>query len=257
MKLFWLAFFLLPFCPVSAQDTIFNKKTIKIIRDEKAYVRSITYNPGLALVDLRRFIPGICLDLRYATDSNFTTQKIYPATTTAYMRRKAVSCLLNVQKELKTMGMGLKIFDAYRPYSATELIWQLVKDERYAANPAKGSNHNRGIAVDLTIIDLKTMKELDMGTGFDNFSDTAHHNFKSLPGTVIKNRQLLRNIMEKNGFIAMETEWWHYALPNPKKYDLLDISFAVLSKHQPKEIHTKKYVESSVPASSGQPVQKQ
>ncbi|MEO8404300.1 MAG: M15 family metallopeptidase, partial [Chitinophagaceae bacterium] len=102
---------------------------------------------------------------------------------------------------------------------------ELVKDERYVANPAKGSGHNRGIAVDLTIIDLKTGKELDMGTGFDNFTDSAHQSFQLLPEKVLANRKLLRSVMEKYGFKVLETEWWHYYLADGAKFEVLDISF--------------------------------
>jgi len=128
--------------------------------------------------------------------------------------------------------MGIKIWDAYRPYSVTEKMWELVKDDRYAADPKFGSGHNRGIAVDLTIIDLSTGKELDMGTGFDNFSDTAHHDFKNLPANVLQNRLVLRSVMEKHGFKALETEWWHYYFINGKDYELLDIPFEELYRIQ-------------------------
>ena len=147
-----------------------------------------------------------------------------------FMRKAAVEGLVKVQKELNEKGFGLKIFDAYRPYSVTEKFWELVKDERYVANPAKGSGHNRGIAVDLTIVNLTTHEELDMGTGFDNFSDTAHSNYKQLPATVLQNRQLLRSLMEKNGFKVLETEWWHFYLPGSEKYEILDIKFKELNR---------------------------
>ena len=103
----------------------------------------------------------------------------------------------------------------------------------YAEGPEllpTGSGHNRGIAVDLTIINLSTKKEFDMGTGFDNFSDTAHHAFTQLPSAVLQNRQLLKKIMEDHGFKALDTEWWHYYLPNSRQYELLDIPFARLKK---------------------------
>jgi D-alanyl-D-alanine dipeptidase len=122
-------------------------------------------------------------------------------------------------------GLGLKIFDAYRPYSVTEKMWEPVQDDRYAADPKKGSGHNRGVAVDLTIINLKNNEALDMGTGFDNFSDTAHHAFTNLPEDVLQNRLLLKNIMEQHGFKALDTEWWHYSLPNAKEFELMNISF--------------------------------
>ena len=137
-----------------------------------------------------------------------------------------------MQDELVKQGLGLKLFDAYRPYAVTVLMWELIKDERYVANPKNGSGHNRGIAVDLTIIDLQTGKELNMGTGFDNFSDTAHHSFTALPKEVMRNRTLLKTIMEKNGFKSLDTEWWHYSWPGAPHFDVLDISFRKLKKNQ-------------------------
>ena len=107
-----------------------------------------------------------------------------------------------------------------------------MQDDRYAADPKKGSGHNRGIAVDLTIINLKNKEELDMGTGFDNFSDTAHHGFTNLPEEVLQNRLLLKKVMAQHGFKALDTEWWHYSLPNANDFELLDISFKELEKIQ-------------------------
>lgn len=154
---------------------------------------------------------------------------MYPAgTSRSFLRMPAARALARVQQELAAQGLGLKIFDAYRPYSVTVKFWELVKDERYVANPAKGSGHNRGIAVDLTIIDLQTGRELDMGTGFDNFTDTAHQSFTDLPSTVLENRRLLRTVMEKYGFVALETEWWHYYLRDGAHFELLDIPFKKL-----------------------------
>ena len=106
-----------------------------------------------------------------------------------------------------------------------------MNDERYVADPKKGSGHNRGIAVDLTIIDLKTKKELDMGTGFDNFTDSAHHDFTALAPTILANRKLLKETMEKYGFKLFETEWWHYSRPDPEKYEVLDLDIAKGKKY--------------------------
>ncbi len=107
----------------------------------------------------------------------------------------------------------------------------MVKDERYVANPAKGSGHNRGLAVDLTIVDLKTGQELDMGTGFDNFTDTAHQGFTGSAGhSAYKTVEPLKTMMQKHGFTPLETEWWHYYWPNDKNYEVLDIPFAACAK---------------------------
>lgn len=234
MKLFCAVIFFLIVYPAAAQDSILNKYGLRIITTEKEYVRSATQNPDLSMVDLKKAVHNIVLDLRYSSTNNFTGKKIYPFTNTTYLRKKAATALAVIQRQLKKQGLGLKIFDAYRPYSTTELIWTLVKDKRYASSPKKGSNHNRGAAVDITIIDLQTQEELNMGTGFDNFSDTAHHNFTALPGSVLKNRLLLKTIMEENGFASSETEWWHYALPDAKEYDILDLGFKQLAKYQGK-----------------------
>jgi D-alanyl-D-alanine dipeptidase len=109
-------------------------------------------------------------------------------------------------------------------------MWEKVKDDRYAADPSKGSGHNRGAAVDLTLIDATTGEELPMGTGFDNFSDTVHSDFKNLSPEILKNRDLLKTIMEKYGFKQLSTEWWHFYLPNSSSFELLDISFSGLKK---------------------------
>ena len=119
----------------------------------------------------------------------------------------ASQAALALSRDLKARGLGLKIFDAYRPYSVTEKMWRAVKDDRYAADPSKGSAHNRGIAVDLTLINLYTKRELSMGTGFDNFSDTAHGDFMGLPGKILQNRRLLEITMEKYGFIGLKSSF--------------------------------------------------
>jgi len=109
-------------------------------------------------------------------------------------------------------------------------MWEPIKDDRYVADPKKGSGHNRGIAIDLTIIDLKTGEELPMGTGYDNFTDTAHVDFNALPSIILQNRSLLKTTMEKYGFISLDTEWWHFSLPDANNYELLNIPFDALKK---------------------------
>jgi len=148
-----------------------------------------------------------------------------------FLRLPAARALLAVQSELNAKGLGLKIYDAYRPYSVTVAFWDLIHDERYVANPAKGSGHNRGIATDLTIVNLKTGYELDMGTGFDNFTDSAHHSFKQFPDSVLANRELLKSTMEKYGFHLFETEWWHYFWGGAEAFPVLDLDFHVLYKN--------------------------
>jgi D-alanyl-D-alanine dipeptidase len=222
--------FLIPFKSMIAQDIPKSKYGVPVINSMGLYQKTIARDSLKKMTDLGAMIPGIVLDLRYATTNNFMKQKMYPGNVRhTYLRLPAAKALLQVQKDLNRMGFGLKIYDAYRPYSVTEQFWELVHDDRYVADPSKGSGHNRGIAADLTIIDLKTGKELEMPTGFDNFTDSAHHDFMNLPSVVLQNRKLLRETMEKYGFVAFPTEWWHYSLPNPDYYEVLDLSFQQLS----------------------------
>lgn len=215
---------------IHAQNFALNKYGLWVITDQKIFNATTQADSNKQMLDIKKLIPGITLDLRYATTNNFMQKKLYPVVTTTFLRLPAARDLQNVQRELNQHGMGLKIFDAYRPYSVTEKMWEPIKDERYVAHPKKGSGHNRGIAVDLTIINLKTNTELNMGTGFDNFSDTAHQTFTALPKEILQNRDLLKTLMEKNGFKALDTEWWHYSLPNANNFELLDISFKKLKK---------------------------
>ncbi len=222
--------FLLTPCTVFGQDTTLNKYGIWVIKSSLVLQKTINVNTNKSMIDIKKYIPTIVLDLRYATTNNFMKTKLYPTIKTTYLRKPAAEVLKKVQTELNKQGLGLKIFDAYRPYSVTEKMWEPVKDDRYAADPKKGSGHNRGIAVDVTIIDIKTGEEVDMGTGFDNFSDTAHGDFINLPPLVLQNRLLLKSTMENYGFKVLDTEWWHFYLPNAKDFELLDVSFKELRK---------------------------
>ncbi|HXS55167.1 MAG TPA: M15 family metallopeptidase [Hanamia sp.] len=213
-----------------AQSKVSNKYGLLVIKDINILQKETELNPGKRMIDLRRFIPGIVFDLKYATPDNFMHERLYPPIKTTYLRLPAATALKKVAAELDRLNLGIKIFDAYRPYSVTEKMWKVVKDDRYAADPATGSGHNRGASVDLTIIDLKTKKELPMGTGFDNFTDTAHQGFTGLPKEILKNRNVLKSVMEKYGFIALKTEWWHFYLADSANYELLDLSFAELKK---------------------------
>jgi zinc D-Ala-D-Ala dipeptidase len=221
---------LIPFSSFSQQQ-ITGKYGISYTASFKNYRKTVKADSNKLMIELKELIPEIVYDLRYATPDNFVKQPLYPVGTRhTFLRLPAAKALQTVEQELKEKGYGLKIYDAYRPYSVTIKFWELIKDERYVANPAKGSGHNRGLAVDLTLINLATGKELDMGTGFDNFTDTAHHTFTALPNNVLQNRNLLKEIMLKNGFQLFETEWWHYYWPNNRNYEVLDVSFKQLKK---------------------------
>jgi zinc D-Ala-D-Ala dipeptidase len=226
-----LTLFFLQTGQISGQAGHISKYGIPVIDKHVDYLQSVSKDSTKKMIELRSEVPGLMYELRYGSTNNFMHRKMYPGqTNTTFLRAPAVYALARVQKELNSKGYGLKIFDAYRPYSVTVSFWELVKDDRYVADPSKGSGHNRGLAVDLTIIDLATKKELDMGTGFDNFTDSAHHNFTQLPQAVLANRKLLKDVMLKYGFVLFETEWWHYSWPNDRNYDVLDIPFKALRK---------------------------
>lgn len=202
---------------------------IQPVKKLKVYRQQVSADSMQKMIEIKTVIPTIVYDLRYATHNNFTHRKLYESGKQTFLRLPVVNALQKVQNDLAKSDYGLKLFDAYRPYAVTKKMWDLIHDERYVADPSKGSGHNRGLAVDLTIIDLKNGNELDMGTGFDNFSDTAHHSFNNLSGTVLQNRKLLKETMEKYGFKALETEWWHYSWPNDRNYEVLDFDFKKLS----------------------------
>ncbi len=225
-----LIIFLFTDTNISAQSNVVNKYGLYVVKDVKILQCEITVDPNKQMMNVQKAIPALVLDLKYATTHNFMHRKLYPLLHTTYLRLPAVATLKKAIAELNEQNLTIKIFDAYRPYSVTEAMWEQVKDNRYAADPSKGSGHNRGIAVDVTLINLYTKKELPMGTGFDNFSDTAHQDFNRLPSKILQNRILLKTIMEKYGFISLDTEWWHYSLPNANAFELLDVSFDELKK---------------------------
>jgi zinc D-Ala-D-Ala dipeptidase len=173
-----------------------------------------------ALVDILSINSTIVLDIRYATENNFTHHKLYPVVK-CMLRREPAESLSAVQKELKTRGFGLKVFDGYRPLSIQKKLWKAVPDDRYVANPAKGSRHNRGAAVDLTIVD-SLGHELEMPTPFDSFSDKAHCDYMKLSKNVLKNRALLERVMERHGFLRMSSEWWHFDFYSWGRFQILD-----------------------------------
>jgi D-alanyl-D-alanine dipeptidase len=195
------------------------------------YKRQVKSDASKKMVELKTLIPTLIYDLRYATANNFMKRLMYPAgTNVTFLRTPVANALLKVQTELNTNGIGIKVYDAYRPYSVTVKFWELVHDERFVANPKNGSGHNRGVAIDLTLINSKTKAELNMGTGFDNFSDTAHQGFTKLPQEVLENRKLLKTTMEKYGFKPYADEWWHYSWPEAAKFEILDIDFKKMKK---------------------------
>ena len=163
---------LLLFCLILCVDVLAQSKYGLKATTYNEYLQSVKANPDKELINLETFVPGLVLDIRYATTNNFTGEKIYNLAR-AYSRKPVAIALKKIQADLKSQGLGIKIFDAYRPYKATVKFYEVYRDTTYVASPYRGSRHNRGCALDLTVIDLKTGEELRMPTGFDSFKKEA------------------------------------------------------------------------------------
>ena len=174
------------------------------------------------MIELRGAIPGIFLDLRYATPANFTGEILYD-TAACFVRRGVAERLRGAWLELRSYGYALKVYDAYRPYAVTLRMWELVGDPKYVATPGNGSRHNRGAALDLTLVTLDGA-ELEMPSEFDDFSERAHHGYAGASAEAIRRRELLRDVMQRHGFVPHKNEWWHYDSADWRSYPILDIS---------------------------------
>jgi D-alanyl-D-alanine dipeptidase len=180
-------------------------------------------------VDVVALQPSIRAEIRYATSNNFTHRAIYPPSARCYLRTQVAQRLQLVQRELQPLSLGLKVFDCYRPLSAQKALWEVVPDPRYVAPPDKGSRHNRGAAVDLTIVD-SAGNELAMPTPYDTFSVRSHRDYMELPADVLANRNRLEAVMVRHGFVPLPTEWWHFDDAEFKSYPLSDVSFELLNE---------------------------
>jgi D-alanyl-D-alanine dipeptidase len=199
-----------------------NPYNLPITATIQEYQKECAKNGRNRLVDVQKAIPEIQLDIRYATPNNFTGKKVY-AFSNAFLRQPTVDSLAVVEKELSKSGLGLKIFDAYRPYAATLLFHEIVADTLFAASPATGSRHNRGCSVDVSLIDLKTGKELAMPTAYDDFTVKAGAQYPNLSSDVRKNRDFLIQAMEKHGFRVLSSEWWHFDFDGWQSFSLMDV----------------------------------
>jgi serine beta-lactamase-like protein LACTB len=184
------------------------------------------------LVELATLDPTIKIELRYASDNNFLGTPLYPKSAKAYMQRPAAEALVRVSKALAAKGYGLLVFDPYRPWSVTKMFWDATPENMhmFVADPSKGSRHNRGCAVDLTLYDLKTGKTIEMVSGYDEFSDRAYPNYWGGTSRQRWYRELLRRAMEDEGFTVYEAEWWHFDYKDWKSYRIGNESFEELTQ---------------------------
>lgn len=181
------------------------------------------------MIELTELDKTLKLDIRYATADNFTGTAVYTEPR-AFMQKPAADALIRVHRKLKKQGLGLVIFDGYRPWSVTKMFWDVTSEDKrkFVANPVKGSRHNRGCAVDLSLFDLTTGKELEMPSGFDDFTDKASPKYTGGTAEQRKNREILRHAMEAEGFTVNDNEWWHFDYKTWANYAIYDIPFSAI-----------------------------
>jgi D-alanyl-D-alanine dipeptidase len=199
-----------------------NEYGLRVVPDRATYERLAAHDADKRLVDVTSVDPTIRLDVRYATANNILKRQLYPVAR-VYLRAPAARALADAQRELAAVGVGIKVFDGYRPYRVTRQLWEPLKNPDYAADPAKGSRHNRGAAVDLTLVDLKTGQELPMPTGYDEMSPRAAQSFNDLPADAIANRAKLLAVMQRHGFDPLPSEWWHFDCRGWERFELMDV----------------------------------
>lgn len=179
------------------------------------------------LVEPSKLDPSIRIDVRYATPKNVTGRALYPQAR-VFLQRPAAEALVRVHRALATQGLGVLVFDGYRPWSITQSLWDATAPEKreFVADPSKGSKHNRGCAVDLSLYDLKTGREIAMPSPYDDFTERSYVTYVGGPAPARKNRDLLREAMEREEFFAFAREWWHFDYKDWREYPILDVAFS-------------------------------
>lgn len=206
-----------------------NPYNLDLVMTVEDYQEIAARDPQMLMVDLEEVIGNIYLDIRYATANNFTGEVIYTAPK-AYARKPVAEALQRAQDSLAYYRIGLKIYDAYRPYAASLRFFEVYPDTNFVADPRHGSRHNRGCAVDLTLAELGSGKEIPMPSEFDDFSEKADPDYTALPDTVVANRKLLFGILSHFGFTHYSSEWWHFDYEGWENFKLMDLSFDDLVK---------------------------
>jgi D-alanyl-D-alanine dipeptidase len=183
------------------------------------------------LVELIKLDSSIKLDVRYATPNNFAGRAVYKEAR-AFLQRPAAEALVRAGRALAKKGYGLAVFDGYRPWSVTKLFWDITPADRkqFVADPSKGSRHNRGCAVDLTLYDLKTGRQVSMPGDYDEMSERSHADYAGGTPEQRRLRDLLRSAMEVEGFNVYPPEWWHYDYKDWRSYPILDLGFDEIGK---------------------------
>lgn len=197
--------------PLSDQRLAAVPQDTLVTKENPEALKPLHYDtlPDSAFVELIRLDSTFILDVRYATSDNFMGKPVYPCPV-VLLRKVAAQALVEAQQAFRAKGYQIKVFDGYRPLSVQWELWNTTPNKNYVANPRYGSNHNRGLAVDITLVDMETGQQVDMGTKYDFFGRRAHHTYTNLSEQVQTNRLLLKQTMERHGFSSIRSEWWHY-----------------------------------------------
>jgi D-alanyl-D-alanine dipeptidase len=206
-----------------------NRYGLRVVPDLATYQQLAARDRDKELVEVTAIEPSIALDVRYATTNNFMKTELYPIAK-VFLRRPAAMSLANAQHELAKSGLGMKVFDGYRPYRVTEKMWEPIRNPDFVADPAKGSRHNRGAAVDVTLIELASGRELAMPTPYDDFTSHARQDFDDVTPEVRANRARLREVLVRNGFEPLPSEWWHFDYRGWERFELMDVPLEDLAR---------------------------
>ena len=181
------------------------------------------------LVEIVKLDPSIRLDIRYATAQNLAGRAVYDEAR-AFLQRPAAEAAVRAHRALRAHAYGLLVFDGYRPWRVTKLFWDVTPPEQreFVADPAKGSKHNRGCAVDLSLYDLGTGREVEMPSAYDEMTPRAYPDYAGGPAEARQRRDLLRRVMEAEGFTVEPNEWWHFNYNGWEQYPILDIPFSAV-----------------------------
>jgi len=220
-----------------AQETSFHITPVRPVEELRA--EALRAKPPIEdgtfrapdLVELVKLDPTIKLDIRYATTNDFLSTPVYTQAR-AFLQRPAAEALVLANQALKAHGYGLIIHDGYRPWYVTEIFWEATPDDKkkFVANPAEGSKHNRGCAVDLSLYDLATGKEVKMPSGYDEMTDRAYADYPGGTPEERARRALLRQAMEAQGFAVIPDEWWHFDYKDWKQYPIQNVKFEDLGQ---------------------------
>ena len=189
------------------------------------------------LVEIQALDPTIRLDIRYATSRNFVGRPVYKEAR-AFLQRPAAEALVRAHRALATKGYGIVVFDGYRPWSVTKLFWEVTPEDKheFVADPRKGSRHNRGCAVDLSLYERATGREVEMPSGYDEMTERAYPDYEGGPAEARERRERLREAMEAEGFSVYPSEWWHFDYKDWALYPVLDVPFSKLGRARPAQL---------------------